>query len=411
MQLFKRIRDLTFMEEPFGVSRLKEILSRLVIHRRLPGRVEGCVFYLRYKFSNSPYSIQKHGRFRNKSKGTILVDLKKEIGDRYLFQLISFFCFGGYNIQFYTQRSAEHLRDLEYSRLLYTFENFQIVNNLPENTEDKILVFDQDNSDSSNRKWRTMILLNQDVSSNRDKHKRAMIIPYPMHPIIYRLKQHNKLELYRKNEKKVWAIFSGNYGAEYRHSILQDQYNKLSRPQILEIVKCSGIAKVIESQKEIRGLFNGNFRNQFVFIDYEKAVIYQKNWLDSISKSHFFLALPGDVRPMCHNIIEAMAVGAIPITNYPEWFHPRLTHGVNCLVFDSGKALLQRLNDALRMDLERIEYMSHKVIDYYENYLSPASFIKLIESNKDAKVELFIQSGNRDYLSKIRHNSIIISHN
>ena len=41
--------------------------------------------------------------------------------------------------------------------------------------------------------------------------------------------------------------------------------------------------------------------------------------------------------PMCHNIIESMAVGVIPITNYPEWFDPDLEHMKNCIVFDDQK--------------------------------------------------------------------------
>ena len=45
--------------------------------------------------------------------------------------------------------------------------------------------------------------------------------------------------------------------------------------------------------------------------------------LDALAKADFFLACPGVGMPLCHNLIEAIAAGAIPILQYAAYLPQR----------------------------------------------------------------------------------------
>lgn len=405
----KKIKESMFSRDSYGNPHWKALLLELLFRQKLPGRIEGYLFYLRYKVRKWLLPIFEFIRFNEESRTTIFVNLKDAIGDRYLFQLLSFFSYGGYCVEFFTSRPEKYFRRFEYMRIIFTLKDFKISNEFPKNTEDRYLCFDEKNSDVLNKKWRKPILLNQDISLNRNEHKKAIVIPYSMHPVIYKLKHHEKLFKFRNNKKMLRIFFSGMCGLDYYHSKLAEQFKKLSRFQIVEIIINSGLVTIINSRRDIKKLLRGKYKNIFAFVNTKKTVVFQEHWLDTISRSDFFLSPPGDVRPMCHNIIEAMAVGTIPITNYSEWFHPALVDGRNCIVFDSEKELIEKIKTVLEMDSGKIKEMRDEVIKYYESYLSPASFINQIESNIEDKIEVFLNSGNREYLSKVNNDSIIIS--
>jgi hypothetical protein len=121
-------------------------------------------------------------------------------------------------------------------------------------------------------------------------------------------------------------------------------------------------------------------------MDLNQPRIDETRWLQTLATSDFFLCPPGFVMPMCHNTVEAMAVGAIPIINYPEWFDPNLEHLKNCIAFDDKSDLLDKLNEVLRMDGEEVARMRQHVIDYHDSYLAQESFVRKIESSEHDKV-------------------------
>ena len=47
---------------------------------------------------------------------------------------------------------------------------------------------------------------------------------------------------------------------------------------------------------------------------------------------------------MCHNAIEAMAVGTVPVLEYASLFSPPLEHGVNCIDLSS----FEDIDDAIK---------------------------------------------------------------
>jgi hypothetical protein len=114
------------------------------------------------------------------------------------------------------------------------------------------------------------------------------------------------------------------------------------------------------------------------------------DWLGTLAQADFFLSPPGIVMPMCHNIVEAMAVGTIPITNYPEWMDPHLEPMKNCLAFDDGDDLIATLRRALAMSPEEIARMKANVIEYYERYLRPQTFVERVLASPDQDLPILV---------------------
>jgi hypothetical protein len=386
-------------------------ILRIFTHGELPGRLEARLYYSRYLVREKiSYWAVFRAEWKRKRTQAVFIYLENAIQDRYLFQLISFFVYAGCSVFFITPKPKTHFANLEYTRLVFTFRNFTIVRDAPLDFTEGILCTDSVSSPLLNGNWRKILFLNPDIASERKDHPGALIMPYPMHPIIYKRKQHEMLVRFRENERRVAILFSGNYGEGYVHSILPDRFGKMSRPEIMALLLVSEIPRIVNTREEIESfLYRGGYRNVFMLVNTKNVYIDQKNWIDALSKSHFFLAPPGDIRPMCHNIIEAMAVGAIPITSYPEWFHPRLAHRENCLVFSDRDDLFQKIRMAMQMDPKEINAMRRQVMRYYDDHLSPDSLIRSIESSAKRRLELFIQTGNSHYLSKVNSGSVIIS--
>lgn len=85
------------------------------------------------------------------------------------------------------------------------------------------------------------------------------------------------------------------------------------------------------------------------------------------------LCPPGWKVPHAHNLIEALAMGCIPIINYADLMTPPLRDHVNCLAFTTLEQLVIILETLPKFSLERIEAMRQEALDYYLLYLDPAS--------------------------------------
>jgi hypothetical protein len=347
---------------------------------------------------------------KNESK-KIFINLEERFGDRYLFQILRLFDSSGYSIHLYTKKPPSSFCRYEYGRLIYNIRNLSFVSKIPSEKRKHILCTDNINFKNGEGVWRKRIKISHDISLNRRDHEGALIIPYGMHPGIYEQNGHKKLESLRKNSKKIRILFSGRYGTNYDHSILQKQFGKLSRPQIIKLIKKRALSKIICSRAEFDKLFKNDYQCIFAFVDTKHTDVDQRKWMVALSRSDFFLAAPGDVRPMCHNIIEAMAVGTIPIMNYPEWFHPPLTKMKNCITFTNEVDFIAKVGVALSMDDRQIEEMKNEVVNYYDRFIEESAFIARLENVMDNEVELFFQSGIRKYLAKIDDDSIIVCSN
>jgi hypothetical protein len=118
----------------------------------------------------------------------------------------------------------------------------------------------------------------------------------------------------------------------------------------------------------------------------------QERWFATVAKADFFLACPGGSMPICHNLVEAMAAGAVPILEYPEYLDPALRDGVNCLAFSGPEGLLKTMRRALKMKPAEIAPMRRAAFEYYQKHFAPGNFAREAMARPERELKLLFNS-------------------
>jgi hypothetical protein len=193
----------------------------------------------------------------------------------------------------------------------------------------------------------------------------------------------------REKERPWRCFFSGTVTARYGRTVLEKRFGKMSRLAIL------GTLDQRLDKSEIHVLVSDAdavpARPCFVRAG-EAYRVPQERWFATLAKADFFLACPGGSMPICHNLVEAMASGAVPILEYPEYLEPPLRDGVNCLLFSGADGLLKTMRRALKMKPAQIEPMRKAAFDYYQKHLAPGIFAREVTSTPQKEITLLFNS-------------------
>lgn len=178
--------------------------------------------------------------------------------------------------------------------------------------------------------------------------------------------------------KKVF--FAGNMGTEYTRSSrdLKLLFSCISRDALL---------KCVQEHYTDRIYRPGNFKELLIDVPQDIVLVDRKISnvpLDQLRSTlfnfDFFLAAPGVIMPLCHNVIEALSVGCIPILQYAMLFEPELEHGVNCLSYRNEAELKIIIDQLPSMNEHDILGMRRNALHYYTTYLSPEAVVGRITS-------------------------------
>jgi hypothetical protein len=115
-------------------------------------------------------------------------------------------------------------------------------------------------------------------------------------------------------------------------------------------------------------------------IDSRKVWIPLDRWFEVLSCFDFFVATPGFCMPHAHNLIEAMAVGTIPILQYHHHLRPALRPGVDCIAFGDGESAVTAVEAALRMPDAEVATLRQGVLDYFDREVDPMAVVPRIFS-------------------------------
>lgn len=96
--------------------------------------------------------------------------------------------------------------------------------------------------------------------------------------------------------------------------------------------------------------------------------------------------------PLCHNLIEALAAGAIPILQYPQYLGPALEDGVNCLTFNDEEELCSVINRALNMGEEELAVLRTNAVNYYSRYLQPGFLAQKLTKANIKNTQLYMNA-------------------
>ena len=298
---------------------------------------------------------------------------------RIFFSVINTFKESGYKISILNNAALYKLGI--YGQPVFELQNVKLVDKKPPDTENYFYLFDQKDNQLNQCVWQKQVFLKYDLYSSYYLQQ-PMIMPFPVHPLQEIYGYIPRLPSLRSTKRNISILFAGDID-KYKRVWVKYPKEKLPRQIIIEAIKDqlnTDKLQIVADETALHSVMSGEFINKFVIIDNEAQRIDSKLWLDTLAKAQFFFSPPGIVMPMCHNITEAMAIGCIPITNYPEWMQPNLQHGVNCIVFDTHQDLMQQIENVLNMDASSIQIMKDNVIEYYEKYLKKSAFIERLEA-------------------------------
>jgi hypothetical protein len=128
----------------------------------------------------------------------------------------------------------------------------------------------------------------------------------------------------------------------------------------------SHISSDLNTEKDLTIISTSDTANNL-----DKHKLDMSSYVLALSQSDFFICPPGWLMPHSHNMVEAMSVGAIPITNYAHYVSPPLIDGVNCIAFSNEETLVSAIERARSMTGDEISAMQAAVLTYYEKNLDP----------------------------------------
>lgn len=203
----------------------------------------------------------------------------------------------------------------------------------------------------------------------RDQVAGAPTMPYPMHPASLPFADHPSLLRLRQSEDRAGIFFAGNQKAKYGDDKMSRDFGLLSRLRILQTIRGRFPERVVDS---IRQRVD---RHSIVLSDSRVESIPASHWLSSLARAQFFVCCPGASQPTCHNLIEAMSVGTIPLIEYGSRVTPPLQDGVHAITFQGEQGLVAAIQRIDRLSARQIETMSGHAASFYDQHLCGRTFL------------------------------------
>jgi hypothetical protein len=331
---------------------------------------------------------------------------------RLLYAVLYAFSLSGYRIDLFDNFDKESMGRC--GKLVPDIPGVTMTRALPGKSEDCIYLYDKLDQSLANLNWQKMVRVGADIFSPYCG-KDPIIMPYAMHPRQTSYGSDSSLERFRTYDRKMQIFFSGDTN-NYGRNRIRYPAPKLPRLEIVNTLRDRLATKVVFIQdaasRDNLASDDTLFIDHCVIMDTSRVWVEEPKWLETLANANFFLSPPGIVMPMCHNIIEAMAVGTIPITNYPEWMRPNLVHMENCIVFNDKEDMVEKVKLALGLDNNEIARMRANVIDYYRTHLDPRVFVQELENReeRDVTVLLYKENNVRDNWARLNRHSVLMRH-
>ncbi len=292
------------------------------------------------------------------------------VGGRYYFSLVQDLIDAEYFPVFVAHRVTLSTFGISRNKSLLLGERFGVIPSLE--VLDEPFVWLTDTLDPSPSLASKIIRI--DYQNRIATQPSELAFPVFVHP---QIAAQNRLPYaYELGAKRPARLFFGGNTSEgkYDKNVIGEVYRMLTRREMLTVVREKiSESKIFRPPSAIQWL-ESDEPHLFVLCETQICKIPPDRWLDALSKADFFLACPGVGMPLCHNLIEALAAGTIPILQYARYLSPPLEDGVNCLSFDDESSLRSVVSHLQTLDASEILRLKKGVKTYYDDHLAPGRF-------------------------------------
>lgn len=324
-------------------------------------------------------------RRRVKANGkTVFVDVSDPRLERYLYWLLKMFDIAGWNVSIkFRPWLLLNLRN--HSEWIYDIRSLSICIQKPDNAD----VF------LSSKQEAGGITLDTDYFSS----KRSALnfrMPFFVSPEILHSGLYQELPFVRRSARHIKVFIGGNLDDEYEKSGVESRFGIVNRAAIRRVLEdhfelASSVA-VIATEPEADAILESHSDLDLFIL--RKNVVTVDKWISILASTNFFIAPPGTIMPFSHNIIEAMAMGAIPITQYGRLFDPPLEDGKTCIHFNDDRDLIRVVREAINATDSEIDCLRKNVVDYYNSHLVPNKIVDKIDDSANSIDRIYLIAGH-----------------
>jgi hypothetical protein len=299
------------------------------------------------------------------------------VGGRYCFGLVRDLIAAGFFPVFTARRATLSTFGSHSLKSLLLGERFGVVRSIDDIAEPFYLITDDAAAESEHAEKIVLVDYEWRVCQGSGE----IAFPFFVHPWVSSLSAPKG-----KEPLPSRLFFAGNTEAgKYDKDVIRDLYRMLSRREMLKVAIESIPSHQIFRPIDAEAWLNSNEFHDFVFCETQHCKIPPQRWLEALAKADFFLACPGVGMPLCHNLIEAMAAGSVPILQYGNYLTPPLSDRVNCISFKDAHGLKAAIQEIFEMSDCEIATMRANVRTHYDVHFAPGRFAQRLFSGSDKK--------------------------
>lgn len=303
-----------------------------------------------------------------------LADLSIDaVGGRYYASMVRDFIDAGYFPVFTARRATLSSFVTSRKKSLLLGERMGVVKSLAELRQPYFLVTDRPEPPPALAEKAVLVDYEPRVSGGAGE----LELPFFVHPEIaksVKLPHPYAVEATRP----VRIFFGGNTSdGRYDKPEIRDIYRMLTRREMLATATAAAAGR-IEKPADAAAWLESDVAQDFVMFETQRTKIPGERWIDALAKADFFLACPGVGMPLCHNLIESMAAGAVPILQYAAYLPVPLRDGIDCLGFRSAEELAAVMVRVLAMSPAEVRALRAGVRAYYDAHLAPGCFTRTL---------------------------------
>jgi hypothetical protein len=196
-----------------------------------------------------------------------------------------------------------------------------------------------------------------------DKSKNDPFITFPFH-IGHYLNNTMWVNTGKEHKNRIKILFIGSASLKYSNKSING-FNVIARNESIDIIRNRFPLHTYcpKSKAELfEELESGRLSEKIVLVLRENFSLSKQDYALLLGESDFFLALPGMVNPISHNLTESLYAGSIPICQYIPLYDPALI-GL-CLEYNNEQELAEKIGYALKIDTDEINKLQEGIEKY-----------------------------------------------